>query len=74
MSGLSTDKKSLAFFFAVLIIQVFCTGCDTIDAVNPVVQAGKMQQAAEQTTKEVTQIKEYALQMHKKEIEQIENN
>lgn len=45
-----------------------------IDAVNPVVQIGRMQNNAKQVTDEVTQIHNSALEMQRKELEQLKIN
>lgn len=57
-----------------LCTTMVCTACDTIDAINPVVQAGKMQNSAKQATDEVTQIHNYALEEQKRTLEQLKIN
>ncbi len=66
--------KRFVSILCVLGISTFCTACDTIDAVNPVVQAGKMQMQAKETTDEVTQIKQYAVEMQRREMKQLKNS
>ncbi len=57
-----------------LLLPLLCCACDMIDAINPVVQIGRMQNNAKQVTDEVTQIHNSALEMQRKELEQLKIN
>jgi len=63
--------KKRFLLLAIFLLPFFCCACETIDAINPVVQTAKMQNSAKQVTDEVTQIHNYALEMQKKELEQL---
>ena len=62
------------FLFMTIILISFCSGCESLDAVNPVVQTGKMQSCAKQITDEVKAINDYALEAQRKELEQLRIN
>lgn len=66
-------KKAL-LLTSIIILPLLCCACDMIDEINPVVQAGKMQNNAKQVTDEVTQIHNYAIEAQKKELEQLKIN
>lgn len=57
----------------IIFVCLLCCGCNTkaIDSVNPVVQLGNVQSNTKQFTEEVKQIREYALEMQRKELEQL---
>ncbi|MBQ2871162.1 hypothetical protein IJE86_05625 [bacterium] len=57
----------------IIFVCLLCCGCNpkAIDSVNPVVQLGNVQSNTKQVTEEVKQIREYALEMQRKELEQL---
>lgn len=63
---------SLSIFFTCIL----ACGCDAIDAINPVVQTGKMQNAAKQIVDDATQMKNYSEQLNKQQLQDynLENN
>ncbi len=64
-------KKFLYITPLFIIVSFITCGCNTIDAINPVVQTNKMQNAAKKVTEETTQIKRYAEEMQKRQLEEI---
>ena len=56
-----------------LAVGFLCCGCEneTINALNPVVQAAKMQNAAKKTVDEVTQIQQYKEQIDRQQLQNL---
>ena len=63
--------KKLFLPFAVIAVSFLSFGCqsDTIDALNPVVQTAKMQNAAKQAVDNVNQMQEYQKQLEKQQLQ-----